>query len=153
MSMGCDIINKLKIYEAGKMSDLSFNEMNLWRKELKVQLQFAADMSGYRIQVINPVEFYNFEEKKHQSEEEIEEDNLAHVISSNIIVVNLEGLKSSDGTKIELHEAKYHNKIPVIAFGDRYLYEELHPWVKRNITRVEKDISMAVKYIKDFYMI
>lgn len=153
MSMGCDIINKLKIYEAGKMSDLSFNEMNLWRKELKVQLQFAADMSGYRIQVINPVEFYNFEEKKHQSEEEIEEYDLAHVISSNIIVVNLEGLKSSDGTKIELHEAKYHNKIPVIAFGDRYLYEELHPWVKRNITRVEKDISMAVKYIKDFYMI
>lgn len=135
------------------MSGLSFDEMNVWRKELKQQLQFAAEISGYKIQVVNPVEFYNFEEKKHQSEEEVEEYDLAHVVTSDVIVVNLNGLNSSDGTKIELHDAKYHNKIPVIGFGDKKLYENLHPWVKRNITRVEADISKVVKYIKDFYMI
>lgn len=53
----------LKIYEAGKMSGLSFEEMNIWRLELKVQLQLAAEVSGYKVQVINPVDYYNFEEK------------------------------------------------------------------------------------------
>lgn len=113
----------LKIYEAGKI----FDEMIFWRKKLKSLLLSAAEINNYQIQVINPVDFYNFEEKVYQSEFEVEEYDLAHVISSDIIVVNLNGLSSSDGTKIELHDAKYHNRIPVIAFGDKELYEELHP--------------------------
>lgn len=135
------------------MSGLSFNEMIIWRKELKVQLQFAAQNSGYRIQVINPVDFYNFEENRHQSEDEIEDFDLAHVITSDIIVVNLDRLSSSDGTKIEIHDANYHNRIPVIAFGNKELYNNLHPWTKRDITRVEKTMEDVVQYIKDFYMI
>lgn len=146
-------IKTLKIYEAGKMSGLSFDEMNNWRQKLKIQLQLAAEISGYQIQVINPVDFYNFEEKRYQSEDEIEDYDLAHVVSSDLIVVNLEGLSSSDGTKIELHDAKYHNRIPVIAVGNRKLYEELHPWIKRNITRVEENMEDVVRYIQKFYMI
>lgn len=143
----------LKIYEAGKMSGLSFEEMNIWREKLKSLLFSAAEIANYQIQVINPVNFYNFEEKVYQSESEVEEYDLAHVISSDIIVVNLDGLSSSDGTKIELHDAKYHNRIPVIAFGERKLYEELHPWIKVNIIRVENTMEDVVKYIQDFYMI
>lgn len=142
----------LKIYEAGKMSGLSFEEMNIWRLELKVQLQLAAEVSGYKVQVINPVDYYNFEEKKYQSEEEVRDFDLNHVITSDVIVVNLEGLNSSDGTKIELHDAKYHNRIPVIAFGDRKLYDNLYPWVKENITRVEEKVEDVVRYIQEFYM-
>ena len=143
----------LKIYEAGKMSGLSFEEMNAWRENLKSKLLYAAEITNYQIQVINPVDFYNFEEKVYQSEIEVEEYDLAHVVSSDIIVVNLEGLISSDGTKIELHDAKYHNRIPVIAFGERRLYEDLHPWVKNNITRVEDTMEDVVRYIQEFYMI
>lgn len=142
----------LKIYLAGKMSGLSFEEMNRWRKELKAKLQSAADISGYQLQVINPVEFYNFEEKRHQTEEEVEAYDLAHVTSSNMIIVNLEGLNSSDGTKLELHDANYHNKIPVIAFGSHKLYEVLHPWIKRDITRTEENMEAVIRYIQDFYM-
>lgn len=145
--------NKLKIYLAGKMSGLSFEKMNRWRHELKIQLLFTAEVSGYQLQVINPVDFYNFEEKKYQSEEEVMDYDLAHVISSDIIIVNLDGLDSSDGTKVELHDAKYHNNIPVIAFGNMELYESLHPWIKRNITRVEEDMENVVQYIQEFYMI
>ena len=134
------------------MSGLSFGEMNIWRLELKVQLQLAAEVSGYKVQVINPVDYYNFEEKKYQSEEEVRDFDLNHVITSDVIVVNLEGLNSSDGTKIELHDAKYHNRIPVIAFGDRKLYDNLHPWVKENITRVEEKVEDVVRYIQEFYM-
>lgn len=146
-------IKTLKIYEAGKMSGISFEEMNRWRNELKEKLEFAANISGYLLQVINHVDYYNFEEKRYQSEEEVEDYDLMHVISSDIIIVNLNGLNTSDGTKIELHEAKYNNKIPVIAFGDYGLYKNLHPWIQRAITRVETTMEDTVNYIKDFYMI
>lgn len=135
------------------MNGLSFDEMNTWRRKLKSLLLSAAAISDYQMQIINPVDFYNFEERRYQSEIEVEEYDLAHVISSDIIVVNLDGLSSSDGTKIELHDARYHNKIPVIAFGDKELYEKLHPWIKINITRVENTIEEVVKYIQEFYMI
>lgn len=114
------------------MSGLSFNEMIIWRKELKVQLQFAAQNSGYRIQVINPVDFYNFEENRHQSEDEIEDFDLAHVITSDIIVVNLDGLSSSDGTKL-----KYMMQIIITE------YQLLHLVIKNCITifiRGQKEI-------------
>ena len=146
-------MKELKVYEAGKMSGLSFSDMNVWRAELKEKLLWAAEETGYHITVVNPVDFYNFEEKRHQSEEEVEDYDLAHVTSSDVIIVNVEGLSTSDGTKIELHDAKYHNKIPVIAFDEKDQYESLHPWIKRDISRVEKSIDNVVTYIKEFYMI
>lgn len=142
-----------KIYLAGKMTGLSFDDMNFWRKIVKDKLNHMASLSNYKLSVINPVDFYNFESKNYQSEEEVEDYDLAHVISSDIIIVNLEGLNTSIGTIIELHDAKYHHKIPVIALGDKEVYNNLHPWIQRNITRVEENIDDAVMYIKDFYMI
>lgn len=142
----------LKIYLAGKMSGLSFKEMNEWRQELKEILNKCSENSNTRVNVINPVDFYNFEEKRHQNELEVEEYDLAHVVSSNIIVVNLDGLSDSIGTIIELHDAKYHNKIPVIAFGDSSTYKILHPWIKNDITRVEDNIYGVAEYIQDFYL-
>lgn len=135
------------------MKGLSFDEMNTWRQNLKTQLLLAAEISGCKILVINPVDYFNFEEKKYQSEAEVMEYDLSHVITSDVIVVNLDGLSTSDGTKIELHDAKYHNKIPVIAFGDRKLYEDIHPWIKENITRVEENMEDVVRYIQEFYMV
>lgn len=143
----------IKIYLAGKMSGLSFDEMNEWRNEAKHKLLTAAYMSGACVKTINPVNFYNFEGKRHQTEIEVEEFDLAHVTSSNIIIVNLDGLSSSVGTIIELHDAHYHNRIPVIAFGDKDIYDNLHPWVKNSITRVEENIDDVITYIKDFYFI
>ena len=143
----------LKIYLAGKMSGLTLSQMNDWRVELKNKLIDVANCVGYDILVVNPVDFYNFEEQKHQSEKEIEDFDLAHVNSSNIIIVNIDGLNTSDGTKFELHDGNFHNNIPVIAFGDKKLYENLHPWIKRDITRVENNIDEVIDYIKNFYML
>lgn len=142
----------LKIYLAGKMGGLTFDEMNNWRKKLKLEILRQAGISGCKVLVINPIDFYNFEEKRYQSEEEVEDYDLAHVVSSDVVVVNLEGLNSSDGTKIELHDAHYHRRIPVVAFGDKGLYENLHPWVKRDITRVEENMHGVAKYLREFYM-
>lgn len=142
----------LKIYLCGKMSGLTFNEMNSWRKNIEEILKRKANFTGVPIKVINPVSYYNFEEKRHQTEVEVEEFDLMHVITSDIIVVNLDGLQDSIGTIIELHDAHYHHRIPVVAFGNKQLYNELHPWVKNDITRVEKDINDVVNYIQDFYL-
>lgn len=141
----------MKIYLAGKMSGLTFEEMTEWRNEILQKLYRAANMSGLSINVIHPVMYYNFVEKRHQSEIEVEEFDLTHVISSDIVVVNLDGLNDSIGTIIELHDAHYHHRIPVIAFGDKKLYDDLHPWIKNEITRVEDNIDDVVDYIKDFY--
>ena len=142
----------LKVYLAGKMSGLSFEKMNEWRQTLKARLEATARNAGYKVTVINPVSYYNFENKRHQSEREVEEFDLSHAASSDIVVVNLDGLASSDGAKYEIYEAYRHHRIPVIAFGDKVLYDNLHPWVKSKITRVEKDMQDVCSYIAYFYM-
>lgn len=43
------------------MNGLSFDEMNTWRRKLKSLLLSAAAISDYQMQIINPVDFYNFE--------------------------------------------------------------------------------------------
>ena len=144
-------MRELKIYLCGKMAGLDFTSMNQWRKRIKNALNLAAEYKGYKLDVVNPVDFYNLESIRYQSDKEVKDYDLAHVLSSNIIIVNLEGLATSDGTKYELHDARKAN-IPVIAFGDYKLFEDLHPWTKDNITRVEKDMEDVIEYIKDFYM-
>lgn len=143
----------IKIYLAGKMGGLSLCEMNSWREEIKEKLLLVADDLKYDITVINPCEFYNFEEIRYQSEKEVEDYDLAHVITSNVVVVNLDGLSSSVGTQIEIHEANRNYKIPIIAFGESEIYNNLHPWIQSKITRIENDIDDVVEYIKHFYMI
>ena len=145
-------MKELKIYIAGKMSGYTFEQMNDWRVDITSKLKNAAYYAGKNINVINPVDYYNFSEVRYQSDIEVEEYDLAHVISSDIIIVNLKGLQSSIGTIIELHDAHYHHKIPVIAFGDKNLYDKLHPWIKNDITRVENGIDDVIEYIKDFYL-
>lgn len=150
--MSC-IDKTLKIYLAGKMNGFTYEQMNNWRISLTNRLNIAAQNAGYKLIIINPVMYYNFEEKKYQSEKEVEDFDIFHATTSDIVIVNLHGLTTSDGSKYEIHDCNYHNKIPVIAFGERKLYEDLHPWTKNDITRVEENTQDVVTYIKDFYMI
>lgn len=144
---------ELIIYECGKMGGLSFDAMSGWRKELKNKLLAAASETGYKVLVINPVDMYNYDDPRHQSEEEIEDYDLRLATSSDLIIVNLDGLESSNGSKYELHDCHYHLHIPVIAFGKQEQYKSLHPWTKRDISRVENSIDDVVEYVKDFYFI
>lgn len=143
--------NNLKIYLAGKMSGLSFDDMNNWRVEIKELLNISSMFYKGNLDIVNPVDYYNFQTKLHQSEKEVHDYELKHVTTSDIIIVNLDGLCSSDGTKIELREA-YVNNIPVIAFGNKNIYNDLHPWIKLYITRVEDNMNEIVDYIRDFYL-
>lgn len=65
------LTQKWQIYLGGKMSGLSFEEMNNWRQVAKEKLISAAQTSGYYVYIINPVDFYNFEKVEYQSDAEV----------------------------------------------------------------------------------
>lgn len=141
---------RLKIYEAGAMSNLSFNDMNEWRDRIKRLLEHYSTYCSVNLTVINPVDYFNFKEKRHQTEREVMQYDLYHVKSSDVVIVNLDGLNTSIGTCIELYEA-YKRDEPVIALGTNEMYQYLHPWIKECITRVEETDERIVEYIRDFY--
>lgn len=144
-------MKELTIYEAGKMSGLGLQQMLTWRIELTKELEDTAELVGAKVNAINPVNYFNFVQKRHQTEEEIMKFDLAKVKNSDIVIVNMEGLNTSIGTCIEVYEA-YKREIPVLAFGSNQLYEELHPWIQCCITRHDETYKKTVKYIKEFYM-
>ena len=96
----------------------------------------------------NPVNFYNFEEKRHKSEKEVMEFDLYNLRNSDIVIVNFNNEKSI-GTAMELMLAKEY-KIPVIAFGINE--KEIHPWLLECCTRICDSLREAVEYVVDFYL-
>lgn len=140
---------KYQIYLASKMSDLSFKKMNDWRIQAKEKLLNLADMSGYTLCVINPVDFYNFETVEYQSHEEVMDFDLSHVENSDFLIVNAEHLNESSGTIMEIFDAWQH-KIPIFVFGD---YKQPHTWIERCVTRFESDLDAVVRYLNKFYFV
>lgn len=145
------INDKLQIYLAGRMNGISFEEMNAWRKEIKQKLLLQSMITDCDIVIVNPVDFYNYKNIRHQNELEIMNFDLVKVKTSDIIIINMEGLNESIGSCIECYEA-YKNGIPVLAFGGNDLFMKLHPWIQNCITRYEKTDNDIVNYIRDFYM-
>ena len=143
---------RLKIYEAGAMANLSFEEMNRWREKLKRLLEHYSTYYSVNLTVINPVDYFNFKDKRYQTEKEVMQYDLNHVKSSDIVIVNLNKLNTSIGSCIELYVA-YKRGIPVIALGTKDMYKCLHPWIKEYITRVEETDEQIAEYIRDFYFI
>ena len=145
-------MNNLSIYLAGAMSNCkSFEEMNTWRVEIKNMLTHMASYYNCDVKVTNPIDYYNFNEKRHKSEKEVMQFDLSLVKKSDIVIVNLDGINTSIGTSMELYEC-YRSNIPVIAFGSDEEYENAHPWIRECITRHESNMEDAATYIKEFYM-
>lgn len=107
--------NGLTIYLAGKMGGLNKNEMTKWRKFVSTELDRYSDAANYKVNVISPCDYFNFDEQRHQNEQEVMKFDLGLVHSSDIVVVNTNGLNSSIGSAIEIYEA-WKSDIPVIAY-------------------------------------
>ena len=137
-------MSKPKIYLAGKMSGLTYEQMNDWRRKVKTYLE------GYGVQCLNPVDYYNFElDRSTYTEKEIKEFDLFLVKMSSLIIVNLE-YPDTIGTAIELQKAQDWG-IPVIAFG-RTEERPVHPWLDLCITKECKTMADALNYIVEFYL-
>ena len=137
-----------RIYLSGGMGSLSIDEQSKWRKQIIDAIKFGDYHCEKKPVFFNPVDFYNFTEKRHKSEKEIVEFDLNAVRKSDLIIVNFNDPKSL-GTCAELAIA-YDRKIPVIGINKDN--QELHPWLVEFTTRMCDDIREAVEYVVEFYL-
>ena len=137
-----------KIYLAGGMGNLSWEEQTIWRELAEDILNRKSDSFKFALEIINPTDFYNFKAKRHDSELEIMKYDLRHVKSSDLIIVNYNDPKSI-GTAQELAIA-YDRDIPIIGVNTG---DDLHPWLVSVVDKMFSDVKSAVNYVIDFYLI
>ena len=139
-------IEAFKVYEAGGMSNLTYEEQNVWRIKIKKELENCD--SQYKVQVCNPVSYYNFIEKEHKSEREVMEFDLDRVRESKLIIANFNA-PNSLGTMAEIAIA-YEHRIPVIGLNENeYL---LYPWQVEMCRRIFNNIDELLDHVKRFYL-
>ncbi len=142
---------KLNIYLAGKMGGLTHFEMNSWRKIFSSTMGIGFNIIN-NINIINPVEFYNFEIDRDFTDKEVREFDLNAVRNSDIVVVKLSnGHFNSLGTAQELMLAN-ELKIPVIGICPQEELDTVHPWMKLSVSKMCNYVEDAVEYINEFYI-
>jgi nucleoside 2-deoxyribosyltransferase len=137
-----------RIYLSGGMSSLDFEEQTKWRKQITNSILFGDYNYEKKPIFFNPVDYYDFKEKRHKTEREIVEFDLNSVRKSDIIIVNFND-PNSIGTCAELAIA-YNMRIPIIGINKDNV--ELHPWLVEFTTRMCDSIREAVDYVVDFYL-
>ena len=135
------------IYLAGGMQGLTFSQQNTWREYMERTLYERARLKE-QINIINPVKYFNFETKRHETEREVMEFDLHKVRNSNLVIVGFNAPKSL-GTMAEMAIA-YEHKIPIIGWNGAG--EVLHPWQTEMCNRIFTDIDELIDYISEFYL-
>lgn len=130
-----------KLYLAGKMGGLSFEEQVGWRDEIRRVLS----LSDFKCVV--PCDYYNYFMDVQKSEREVMDWELYQVKDSDLMIVNLKGIESSPGTLIEMATA-HDRGIPIIALDDG---EEHHPWVNEMIWRKESEFDDLCWYVRNYF--
>lgn len=130
------------------MSSLNFEEQTKWRKQVINSILFGDYNYEKKPIFFNPVDYYDFNEKRHKTEREIVEFDLNAVRNSDLIIVNFND-PNSIGTCAELAIA-YNMRIPIIGINKDNV--KLHPWLVEFTTRMCDNIREAVDYIVDFYL-
>lgn len=141
-------MESVKIYLSGGMGSLSMEEQSKWRNQIINAINFGDYHCEKKPIFFNPVNYYNFEERRHKTEREIVDFDLNAVRNSDLIIVNFNDPKSL-GTCAELAIA-YDRHIPIIGINKNKL--ELHPWLTEFVTRMCDDIREAVEYTVDFFL-
>lgn len=141
-------INNYFIYTAGGMTGLTYEEQTKWREWVEKYINEVYKSKLYNIHTINPVKYYNFEEKRHKTEQEVMNFDLHKVRNSNLVIVNFNAPKSL-GTMAELAVAHEHN-IPIIGLNEEK--REFHPWQKCFCERIFDKMDDLLDYMSEFYL-
>ena len=126
------------------------NKAEEWR--IHVKDFFEKNNDDYK--VINPTDYYQYGKNYHKTDKEVFRFDLRKVSNSDIVLVNLNDIRKSIGTCIEVYEA-YKNNIPVVGFlNDELPVEEIikliHPWIYCCVDRIEtgkESLNKAINYI------
>ena len=130
------------------------NKAEEWR--IHVKDFFEKNNDDYK--VINPTDYYQYGKNYHKTDKEVFRFDLRKVSNSDIVLVNLNDIRKSIGTCIEVYEA-YKNNIPVVGFlNDELPVEEMikliHPWIYCCVDRREtgkESLNKAIHYIIEYY--
>lgn len=143
-----------KIYLAGAMAGISFEEQCKWRNEAKSLLYeyYRISINKYKPICVDPTDYYNFETNppEYDSDREVMDFDLDLVRDSDIILVNW-NYPNSKGTLCETAIA-YDRGIPVIGICDDNNLENLHTWQKEMCRKILPNEESAARYITDFYL-
>jgi len=138
----------IKIYLSGSMSNSTWEEQTKWRNQIRGAILHEDYDYEKKPIFFDPTSYFNFEEKRHESELEIMKFDLNGVRKSDLIVVNFNN-PSSLGTAMELMLA-YELRIPILGLNKDG--KELHPWLECCCDRIFDDMRSLVNYIVDFYL-
>lgn len=146
---------KTKIYLSGAMEAYQgTTKAEDWRE----YCQDFFDNYTENFEAFSPTDYYKYGHKYHKSEREVFNYDLYHTKNSDIVLVNLNDVRKSIGTCIEVYEA-HRSGIPIIGFMDDELpvdemIKTIHPWIYCCIDRIETgngSMDRALGYIKEYY--
>ena len=140
-----------KIYTAGKMSGLSYDEQMGWRLELERLVRTISN----NVIFVHPPHYYRYGDGINQSEREAMVWDLAQIQDSDIVVVNLNNIGSSIGTQMELGFIEAVNQlstkhIHLIGVGKPDIE---HPWLSEVLLRRDDTLEQAAAYISAYLLI
>lgn len=140
-------MNNFQIYLAGGMSNLTIEEQNAWRKEIKDDLETYECM--YWVKCINPVDYYNtYNSTTYDSDLEVMQFDLYKVKHSDLIIMNFNDMKSL-GSMAELAIA-WDRDIPVIGLNENE--QQLHPWQHMMCSKIFNNKEDMLYYVKNYYL-
>lgn len=139
-----------KIFTAGKMGGLSYDEQMKWRKDFETILCSRCNKS---LIFVHPPMFYQYGDET--NEREAREWEINQLKDSDIVVVNLTTIADSIGTHIELGIIKAMNEfgykhIHLIGVGEPNVS---HPWIQMGMLRQENTLEDAADYISTYLLL
>lgn len=148
-------MSKLKVYLSGAMEAYDgTNKAKEWRECCKSYIEACTD----NFVLFSPTDHYQYGINYHKNDQEIFRYDLYHTKNSDVVLVNLNDVRKSIGTCMEIYEA-YRSGIPVIGFIDddlsgEELIQKIHPWIYCCVNRIEtgaRSMYKALNYIIEFY--
>lgn len=139
-----------KIFTAGKMGGLSYDEQMKWRKDFETTLRSRCDKS---LTFVHPPMFYQYGDET--NEKEAREWEINQLKDSDIVVVNLTTIADSIGTHIELGIIEAMNQ-----FGYKHIHligvgrpNVSHPWIQMGMLRQENTLEDEADYISTYLLL
>ena len=135
----------IRIYLAGGCKNEEDEGMG-WRQKAVQMFKTAVEDRGCAVKVINPVDYFSYNEAKHQSDSQVKNYYMDQILHSRLVLVNLTRSDVSCGTCMECQFAK-DNNIPIIGFGT----ENVYPWLLVDCQVTFPSMLQAIDYIADYY--
>ena len=130
------------------MTGLDINYILSYTHDIIHKLQEHSKDMGVDFTIYNPADHFNDSSNNYESEYEVMDIDLYHLRSSDIVLVNLDGFDTSDGTKCEVWDSWKDSRI---ILGYNGTEENLHPWFLRCFTRCFITEEEAIDYIYEHF--